>query len=107
MSGRHLFAGQERAPAAKARNIACADGSNRLYQEAFDVTAVGQPNRADRERHRDGDDQAAERRKAGISEGLIRMSVGLESPEEIVEDLVQALDVAAVAPAGARASDDD
>jgi len=48
----------------------------------------------------------AERRRAGISDGLIRMSVGLESPEEIVEDLVQALDVAAATPAGARDSGD-
>jgi cystathionine beta-lyase/cystathionine gamma-synthase len=37
-----------------------------------------------------------ERLKAGISDGLIRMSVGLESSEEIIEDLVQALDVAVV-----------
>jgi cystathionine beta-lyase/cystathionine gamma-synthase len=34
-----------------------------------------------------------ERLKAGISDGLIRMSVGLESTEEIVEDLFQALGV--------------
>src|SRR6185295_15815622 len=40
-----------------------------------------------------------ERRKAGISEGLIRMSVGLESPDEIVEDLTQALEAAAFAGA--------
>jgi cystathionine beta-lyase/cystathionine gamma-synthase len=33
-----------------------------------------------------------DRRKAGISDGLIRMSVGLEDPEEIVEDLLQALE---------------
>jgi cystathionine beta-lyase/cystathionine gamma-synthase len=34
-----------------------------------------------------------ERLKAGISDGLIRMSVGLESTEEILEDLLQALGV--------------
>jgi cystathionine beta-lyase/cystathionine gamma-synthase len=31
------------------------------------------------------------RRASGIADGLIRMSVGLESPDEIVEDLLQAL----------------
>jgi cystathionine beta-lyase/cystathionine gamma-synthase len=35
---------------------------------------------------------AADREKAGISDGLIRMSVGLEAPDEIVEDLLQALE---------------
>ncbi len=35
-----------------------------------------------------------ERHKAGITDGLIRMSVGLEAPEEILEDLVQALEAA-------------
>jgi methionine-gamma-lyase len=34
-----------------------------------------------------------ERLKAGISDGLIRMSVGHESTEEIIEDLFQALGV--------------
>jgi cystathionine beta-lyase/cystathionine gamma-synthase len=34
-----------------------------------------------------------ERMKAGISDGLIRMSVGLESTEEILEDLLQGLGV--------------
>jgi cystathionine beta-lyase/cystathionine gamma-synthase len=34
------------------------------------------------------------RRAAGISDGLIRMSVGLESSDEIVDDLLQALDAA-------------
>jgi cystathionine beta-lyase/cystathionine gamma-synthase len=33
-----------------------------------------------------------ERRNVGISDGLIRMSVGLEAPEEIIEDLLQALE---------------
>jgi len=37
-----------------------------------------------------------QRRQAGISDGLIRMSVGLESPDEIVDDLLQALEAAAV-----------
>jgi len=32
------------------------------------------------------------RAKAGIADGLVRMSVGLEATEEIIEDLVQALD---------------
>jgi cystathionine beta-lyase/cystathionine gamma-synthase len=36
------------------------------------------------------------RRRAGISDGLIRMSVGLESPDEIVDDLLQALEAAAL-----------
>ena len=36
------------------------------------------------------------RRSAGISDGLIRMSVGLESPDENVDDVLQALDTAAV-----------
>ena len=35
-----------------------------------------------------------ERRAAGIADGLIRMSVGFEAPEEIIEDLLQALDAA-------------
>ena len=35
-----------------------------------------------------------ERRTAGIADGLIRMSVGFEAPEEIIEDLLQALDAA-------------
>jgi cystathionine beta-lyase/cystathionine gamma-synthase len=29
-------------------------------------------------------------RRAGISDGLIRMSVGLESTDEIIDDLLQA-----------------
>jgi cystathionine beta-lyase/cystathionine gamma-synthase len=35
---------------------------------------------------------AADREKAGISDGLIRMSVGLEATDEVIDDLVQALD---------------
>jgi cystathionine beta-lyase/cystathionine gamma-synthase len=39
-----------------------------------------------------------ERRRLGVSDGLIRMSVGLEAPEEIIEDLLSALEaVGAVA----------
>lgn len=34
---------------------------------------------------------SADRNKAGITDGLIRMSVGLEAPEDIMEDLKQAL----------------
>ena len=34
----------------------------------------------------------AERLKIGITDGLIRMSVGLEACDEILDDLVQALD---------------
>jgi methionine-gamma-lyase len=33
----------------------------------------------------------AERDKAGIDDGLIRLSVGLESPEDLIADLDQAL----------------
>jgi cystathionine beta-lyase/cystathionine gamma-synthase len=36
------------------------------------------------------------RRQAGITDGLIRMSVGLEATDEIVDDLLHALDAAAV-----------
>jgi methionine-gamma-lyase len=35
---------------------------------------------------------SADRNKAGISDGLIRMSVGLEAPEDIIRDLEQALE---------------
>jgi cystathionine beta-lyase/cystathionine gamma-synthase len=35
---------------------------------------------------------SADRLKSGITDGLIRMSVGLESCDEILDDLVQALD---------------
>lgn len=41
---------------------------------------------------------AEERQQAGISDGLVRMSVGLEATAEIIEDLLQALDQ--VAPVG-------
>ena len=39
----------------------------------------------------------AELEDAGIGEGTIRMSVGLEHPDDLVADLAQALDAAAVA----------
>jgi len=32
------------------------------------------------------------RQKAGIGDGLIRLSVGIEDPEDLVEDLFQALE---------------
>lgn len=35
---------------------------------------------------------AEERRRHGIEDGLIRLSIGLETPEDIIEDLLQALD---------------
>jgi cystathionine beta-lyase/cystathionine gamma-synthase len=35
-----------------------------------------------------------ERRAAGISSGLIRLSVGIENVEDIIEDLDQALSLA-------------
>jgi cystathionine beta-lyase/cystathionine gamma-synthase len=34
-----------------------------------------------------------DRLKAGISDGLIRMSVGLEACDEILDDLIQALEM--------------
>jgi cystathionine beta-lyase/cystathionine gamma-synthase len=43
----------------------------------------------------------AERRTLGISDGLIRMSVGLEAADEIIDDLVQALEQVATGPAAA------
>ena len=33
-----------------------------------------------------------ERAEHGISESLVRLSVGLESPEDIVDDIAQAFD---------------
>jgi methionine-gamma-lyase len=38
-----------------------------------------------------------ERAAHGISEGLVRLSVGLEDPEDILADIAQALDTAAKA----------
>jgi cystathionine beta-lyase/cystathionine gamma-synthase len=40
----------------------------------------------------------ADRLKSGITEGLIRMSVGLEACDEILDDLIQALDASAGEP---------
>jgi O-succinylhomoserine sulfhydrylase len=33
----------------------------------------------------------AERVSAGVTDGLVRLSVGLEDPEDLIEDLLQAL----------------
>ena len=33
----------------------------------------------------------AERAKLGLGDGLVRLSVGLEDPDDIIDDLVQAL----------------
>lgn len=33
-----------------------------------------------------------ERALSGISEGLVRLSIGLEHPDDIIDDLKQALD---------------
>ena len=41
-----------------------------------------------------GDVPVATRNKIGITDGLIRLSVGLESPEDIIADLEQALAIA-------------
>ena len=35
-----------------------------------------------------------DRRSVGISDGLVRLSVGIEDPEDIIADLEQALEVA-------------
>jgi cystathionine gamma-synthase len=45
---------------------------------------------------------AAARANAGISDSLVRLSVGIESPEDLVRDLTQALDAVAAAHASAR-----
>jgi cystathionine beta-lyase/cystathionine gamma-synthase len=34
---------------------------------------------------------AAERQKAGLSDGLIRLSVGIEDEQDLIADLAQAL----------------
>ena len=36
-----------------------------------------------------------DRHKAGIADGLTRMSVGLEAPEDILQDIAQALTISA------------
>lgn len=41
-----------------------------------------------------GDIPKAEREAAGISDGLVRLSVGLENPEDLIADLEQALAIA-------------
>ena len=46
---------------------------------------------------------AEERAKLGISDGVIRVSIGLEDPEDLTDDLAQAL--ATIAPAAARAAE--
>ena len=40
---------------------------------------------------------AQAREEAGISDTLVRLSVGIESPGDLCEDLLQALDYATVA----------
>jgi cystathionine beta-lyase/cystathionine gamma-synthase len=47
-----------------------------------------------------------ERRQAGIDDGLIRMSVGLEAPEEILDDLKEALGMRSHATPAAAGSTD-
>ena len=44
---------------------------------------------------------AEERARLGITDGVIRLSVGLEHPADLIQDLAQALDVAHDAPAWA------
>jgi methionine-gamma-lyase len=41
---------------------------------------------------------AEERRSHGINDGLIRFSIGLETPADIQDDILQALDAARAAP---------
>lgn len=45
----------------------------------------------------------AQRERVGLTDGLIRLSVGLESPEEIIEDLAQAIALA-TSPTTTRAT---
>jgi O-succinylhomoserine sulfhydrylase len=40
----------------------------------------------------------AERARLGITDGVIRLSVGLEDPRDLIDDLAQALSAANVAP---------
>lgn len=44
------------------------------------------------------------RAKAGISDGLLRLSVGIEAGEDLLADLAQALDAAAQAAAHVAAA---
>lgn len=46
---------------------------------------------------------AEERARLGISEGSVRLSVGLEDVADLIEDIAAALDAAAVTPAAPRA----
>jgi O-acetylhomoserine (thiol)-lyase len=39
---------------------------------------------------------------AGVTPGYVRLSVGVEHPDDIIDDLSQALEAAAGAPAGSR-----
>lgn len=50
-----------------------------------------------------GDIPRAEREAAGISDGLVRLSVGLEDPKDIIADLERALAIAAEGSTAARA----
>lgn len=43
------------------------------------------------------------RLKQGVTDGLIRLSIGIEDPQDLVEDLLQALDTLAVAESAASA----
>lgn len=49
-----------------------------------------------------GEIPRAEREAAGITDGLVRLSVGLEDPEDIIADLDQALEIAKRRASGAR-----
>jgi cystathionine beta-lyase/cystathionine gamma-synthase len=49
-----------------------------------------------------GDVPEAQRHAAGIEAGLVRLSIGLESPEDILDDLLPTLD--ALGPCGQRSS---
>src|SRR5262245_60116455 len=52
----------KRAPAAEVRNVLCAGGRVGFDQKAFDAAAVGECERADRERRRNIFDKSSERR---------------------------------------------
>jgi methionine-gamma-lyase len=44
----------------------------------------------------------AARREIGITQALIRVSVGIENPDDLIADIAQAFATASVASAGAR-----
>jgi cystathionine gamma-synthase len=46
---------------------------------------------------------AAARRRAGIGDGLVRVSVGIEATEDLVADFEDALDLAQASTASRRA----